>query len=114
MSSKSVLRANQEPCPVVGFPDGRLFLSANPTLSKAESGGGPARPEILQFSADSPGSSPKALLPVWSGERAFTEHSYRSFAADGSAREFILFQNIDYTHVVVFDRNGRRANSKLP
>ena len=42
----------REPSPLVGFPDGRLFLSANPTLVPASAqGGGPARPEILQFSA---------------------------------------------------------------
>ena len=41
----------REPCPLVGFPDGRLFLSANPTLTPAGTYGGPARPEVLQFLA---------------------------------------------------------------
>jgi hypothetical protein len=35
---------------------------------------------------------------VWAGQPDFTEHSYRSFAADGPNRELILFQNIGYTH----------------
>ena len=71
----------REPCPITGFPEGPLFLSANPTLSKAEGGGGPARPEILKFSVDNPKASFEKLLPVWDGY-LFTEHSYRSFAAD--------------------------------
>jgi hypothetical protein len=88
----------REPCPLVGFPDGRLFMSVNPTLSKAQSGGGPARPQVLQFDAVNPKSAFKTLLPVWEGQPPFTEHSYRSFAADGQGRELILFQNIGYTH----------------
>src|SRR5262249_33674396 len=41
----------------------------------------------------------------------FTEHSYRSFAADLDAGEFILFQNIDYTHAewTFRDRAGKWA-----
>src|SRR5262249_37430030 len=34
----------------------------------------------------------------WDGTPRFTEHSYRSFAAAGAAKELILFQNIGYTH----------------
>jgi hypothetical protein len=88
----------REPSPLVGFPDGRLFLSANPTLTAAGAYNGPARPEILQFAAKDAKAPFERLLPVWDGNPAFTEHSYRSFAADGPGRELILFQNIGYTH----------------
>ena len=89
----------REPCPLAGFPDGRLFLSANPTLvTSPDAYGGPARPEILQFSAANPKAPFETLRPMWDGTPRFTEHSYRSFAADGPGRELILFQNIDYTH----------------
>jgi hypothetical protein len=89
----------REPSPLAGFYDGRLFLSANPTLaSGAESGGGPARPEILQFAAPDPQAAFERMLPVWNGTPRFSEHSYRSFAADAAQGELILFQNIDYTH----------------
>src|SRR2546427_9039641 len=84
----------REPCPLAGFPDGRLFLSANPTLAATEVYSGPARPEILQFSAQDTKAGPERLLPIWDGEPKFTEHSYRSFAADGPARELVIFQNI--------------------
>jgi hypothetical protein len=89
----------REPCPVATLRDGRLFLSSNPTLApRGQSGGGPARPEVLQFSAVDPKAPPEVLLPGWSGKPAFTEHSYRSFAADGPGGELILFQNVGYTH----------------
>jgi hypothetical protein len=99
----------REPCPLVGFPDGRLFLSANPTLTAEGTYGGPARPEILQFAAKDTEAPFERLLPVWDSNPAFTEHSYRSFAADGPAREFILFQNIGYTHAewTFRDRAGK-------
>jgi hypothetical protein len=89
----------REPAPLAAFPDGRVFLSANPTLvSDPKAYSGPAEPEILEFSVQDLNRQFQRLLPVWEGNPRFTEHSYRTFAADGSARELILFQNIDYTH----------------
>ena len=90
----------REPCPLAGFPDGRLFLSANPTLvtDRQAEGGGPARPEILQFAAGDARAPYETILPAWEGAPAFTEHSYRTFAADGPSRELILLQNVGYTH----------------
>jgi hypothetical protein len=100
----------REPCPLVGFPDGRLFLSVNPTLNTDPNAySGPARPEILQFASGNPAKSERTLLPLWSGNPKFAEHSYRSFAADGPNHELILFQNIGYTHAEwsFLDRDGR-------
>ncbi len=98
----------REPAPLAGFPDGHLFLSANPTLTDSNVYSGPARPEILQFLAQDPKAGFERLLPVWQGHPKFSEHSYRSFAADGPHQELILFQNIDYTHAewAFRDRNG--------
>ena len=73
----------REPCPLAVFHDGRLFLSANPTLTPPDQYGGPARPEILQFDSALPKEPFQTLLPQWDGTPAFSEHSYRSFAADG-------------------------------
>ena len=99
----------REPSPLVGFTDGRLFLFANPTLTAPGTYGGPARPEILQFSARDAKAPYERLLPVWDGNPAFTEHSYRSFAADGPGRELILLQNIGETHAkwAFRDRKGK-------
>jgi len=106
----------REPCPLAVFPDGRLFLSANPTLTPMTAKAGPAEPQVLEFSIANPEGTFKTLLPVWDGNPPFTEHSYRSFAADGSNRELILFQNIGYTHAEwsFYDRGGHwSAQGKL-
>ena len=58
------------------------------------------------FSAADPSADPQRLVPVWEGEPPFSEHSYRSFAADGKNREFILFQNIGYGHAEWTFRNS--------
>ena len=89
----------REPCPLAMFPGGPLFMSVNPTLTTdPEAVRGPARPEILQFDPADPKQAYETLLPVWDGEPAFTEHSYRTFAADGPGRSLALLQNIGYTH----------------
>ncbi len=100
----------REPSPLVAFEDGRLFLSANPTLGAGpQPNGGPARPEVFQFAARDLAAPPVALAPTWLGDPQFTEHSYRSFAADGAAGELVLFQNIGYTHAewTFRDRAGK-------
>lgn len=102
----------REPSPIVGFPEGKVFVSANPTLVPPEKGGGgPARPEILAFDFADPTSMPRPqrLVPVWDGQPPFSEHSYRTFVADAGRKEFILFQNIDYTHAewTFRDQEGR-------
>lgn len=106
----------REPSPVAGFPDGRLLLSVNPTLvTNREAYSGPARPEILQWTARDLKRPPEIIAPQWQGKPQFTEHSYRSFAADGPGREFILLQNIGYTHAewTFRDRDGQWFNGQL-
>lgn len=104
----------REPCPLCVSHSGKLLLSANPTLvapvpipvPAAGSGGaeavkvvgGPARPELLEFDPAHPEREPGRFVPPWSGEPKFTEHSYRTFAADGASGDFILFQNVGATH----------------
>lgn len=102
----------REPSPLAAFADGRLFLSANPTVVEdPDAYSGPARPEVFEFRIADLDRSPRRLLPVWNGTPRFTEHSYRSLAADGSAGELILFQNIDYAHAewAFLDRGGSWA-----
>ncbi|MBI5688952.1 MAG: hypothetical protein HZC55_02560 [Verrucomicrobia bacterium] len=108
----------REPAPLAIFRDGSVLLSANPAIGETPPGrGGPARPEVWRFAAAEPRAAPVALGPVWAGTPAFTEHSYRSFAADGAAGECVLFQNIGYTHAewTFRDRSGRwSAQGRLP
>ncbi len=97
----------REPSPLAIFPDTRLFLSANPTLNAGtETYAGPAEPQILQFDLSDLQAPFQRLLPGWSGDPRFTEHSYRSFAADARNHELILFQNIDYAHAEWSFRDG--------
>jgi hypothetical protein len=96
---------------------GLLFLSVNPTLAAPDAYSGPAEPQILKFSAANVGGPFETLLPVWEGKPAFTEHSYRSLAADGARGELILFNNIEYTHSewALMDSQGKwAARGKLP
>ncbi|HOX00892.1 MAG TPA: polysaccharide deacetylase family protein [Candidatus Paceibacterota bacterium] len=102
----------REPSPLACFGADLLFLSANPTLNPPDRpGGGPARPTLFVFDAASAQPNPELLLPVWKGQPAFTEHSYRSLAADGARGELVLIQNIGYAHAEwsFRDREGRWA-----
>lgn len=102
----------REPCPLVTFPLKReIFLSANPTLNPPGlAGAGPAKPSILRFHADDVTMTPTVLSPSWrnDGPLFFTEHSYRSFAADGQNGELILFQNVgnDYAEWTFRNEKG--------
>ncbi len=88
----------REPCPLAAFPSGQLFLSANPTLTSPPLTAGPAQPQILRWNVADISAPPETLLPTWDGTPQFTEHSYRSLAADGARGELILLQNIGMTH----------------
>lgn len=103
----------REPSPLGVFPDGTVLLSANPTLA-ADAYAGPAQPQILRFSPKA-AEPPQTILPKWQGKPEFTEHSYRSFAVDGPRREFILLQNIGYTHAewAFCDAAGQWSAGKL-
>lgn len=91
----------REPCPLAVFPKkNRVFLSDNPTLNAPEkAGSGPAHPTLLAFIINNLNAPPTKSTPVWQDvQTPFTEHSYRSFVADGDRNELILFQNVAYSH----------------
>lgn len=99
----------REPCPLGGFADGRLFLSANPTLTDPNVYNGDSLPEVLQFSAQEPGRPPVVELPSWPGHPYFTEHSYRGFAADGVNGELLLL-NIEQHEAQFWSFRDRRGH----
>jgi len=101
----------REPCPLAGSWDGRLFLSSNPTLTPPGTRNGPAQPQVLEFSASRPREPHKVSLPKWEGEPAFTEHSYRAFAADGANGELLLLNVLGHRaqYWSFRDRNGTWA-----
>ncbi len=88
----------REPCPLTVNRKGSVFLSINPTLTKPDVRAGPAKPQLLEFDSRSPHKGFVIHEPRWEGKPPFTEHSYRSFVADGKRGELILFQNIGYKH----------------
>ena len=114
----------REPCPLGVSWAGRLIMSANPTLlppvaapdiSQARVTSGAARPEFLEFDPERPGREPRRLMPKWNGTPAFTDHSYRAFAADGNGGEFILFNKVGVTHAewAFLDRDGKWLTGQL-
>ena len=126
----------REPCPVGVSYSGRLLMSVNPTLApwvpappdfgkapyiKKGGGisspfkGGPARPEFLEFDPTHPGQEPKHLVPHWDSNPAFTEHTYRAFAADGKNSEFVLFNKVGNTDSMwaFLDRDGKWTTGQL-
>jgi len=106
----------REPSPMASYHDGSFFLSANPTLTDTSAYNGPSKPEMYIFGIKGDLIHSQRMLPAWDGAPPFTEHSYRSLAADGAPGELILFQNIDYTHAEwsFLDRNGKwSAHGKI-
>lgn len=108
----------REPCPLAAFPDGRVFLSTNPTLTVPDTYDGPARPDLLEFRPGSEmGKAAVALQPVWTGTPKFTEHSYRGMCADRTTKELLLFNVVghDGYHWSFLDRSGKwSSNGFLP
>jgi hypothetical protein len=87
----------REPSPMGVFPtEGTLLLSVNPSLAPIDQRTGPAQPQILRFSAQSPADPFETILPTWDGQPKFDEHSYRSFAIDSARKEMLLIQNVGY------------------
>ncbi|KPL09137.1 hypothetical protein AMJ85_07125, partial [candidate division BRC1 bacterium SM23_51] len=84
----------REPCPLVAFADGRLFLSTNPSTQPRGTKYGACDPHLLRFSASDPDREGEPLRPTWADGATFTDHSYRGIAAD-AARGELLALNID-------------------
>lgn len=100
----------REPSPAAVLPGGRVFVSVNPaTPAVPPKTEGVAHPDMLEFRADDILAGPKSLSPTFLGTPKFTEHSYRTFAADSSTGELLLFQNVGYAHAewTFFERSGK-------
>jgi hypothetical protein len=99
----------REPCPLVMFPQGRLFLSMNTSVTPPGTYYGRCEPHLLEFSPKDL-THPKPLRPPFPNSATFTDHSYRGIAADG-AREEILTMHIDaHTseyHYALLKNDGR-------
>jgi hypothetical protein len=88
---QSAEKFNQrEPCPLVGFTDGRLFLSTNPSTQPVGTQYGACDPHLIEFSAENPQNPGVPSRPIWDNDTVFTDHSYRGVAADGRNKEILL------------------------
>ena len=79
----------REPCPIVGFADGSLFVTVNPSTQPPGTMYGECDPHVLEIRDPAASRSPVRLCPEW-GRGHRTDHSYRAVACDGRARRFIL------------------------
>ncbi len=98
----------REPSPLALLGDGQLVVSANPTLTQGDAYSGPARPTAFVFDADNPLSGQRVEQPIWLGEPAFSEHSYRTVVSDAGAGQVLYMQNVGYesAHMSLRDRGG--------
>jgi hypothetical protein len=80
----------REDCPICVFPDGRIFMSINPTLTELDARNGPARPLVLEFSPGDLTAAPTVLEPAFLEDALFTDHSYRGFGCDPDREELLL------------------------
>jgi len=80
----------REPCPLVIFQDGRLFLSTNPSTQPIGTKYGECDPYLIEFSALDPKADGIISRPVWDSDKVFTDHSYRGISADGENGEILL------------------------
>ncbi len=107
----------REPCPLGCLPPDTVVLSSNPTLLEpGHFGGGPARPELVLFSANVPVAPGHRLSPDCRREDlGFSEHSYRSMAVDAKNGEIIVFQDVGLSHSewALRDKNGNWMGGKL-
>jgi hypothetical protein len=88
----SPLNLTREPCPIAVTGDGRLFISTHPTLVP-DAVAGPARPEFVIFQSQNIAAPRQTDTPEWVGTPGFTEHSYRSLAADAANNQILLLMH---------------------
>jgi hypothetical protein len=80
----------REPCPIVMFQKGPVFLSVNPSTEPVGTKYGLCKPLVLEFDPEDLSGPAKKHAPVWTDGTYFTDHSYRGFAADGVSGELLL------------------------
>jgi hypothetical protein len=93
---KNGLFDEREPCPIVRFKNGDLFISTNPAeeLRSWHPEGyytWLCKPKLLRLDLNCPYKAPKIINPKWSKKYEFTDHSYRGMGADSKNEELILF-----------------------
>lgn len=84
----------REPTVLTTDAKSRLFLYVNDSLMPPGTEYGPCEPHLLAFDLKANPIAPVKISPVWDGPTTYTDHSYRSYAADAQAGHVLMF-NID-------------------
>lgn len=84
----------REPAILTTDAKDRLFLYVNTSLMPPGTEYGPCEPHLLAFTLNDNPLAPVKYAPTWDGKPTYTDHSYRSYAADAVAQRLIMF-NID-------------------
>lgn len=79
----------RENSPIGITGDGRIILSANPTLAPEERYG-PSEPRVLVFPPGDPSGEYETFIPRWESEPSFSNHSYRGFGVDAVTGEALI------------------------
>ncbi|MDA0335849.1 MAG: hypothetical protein O2782_11835 [bacterium] len=85
----------REPSPIA-LVGNDLLVSANPTLTAAGAYNGPAQPTVFRFDTRALDRAPCVEPPDWEDSARFSEHSYRTVAADGATGDVLYMQNEGY------------------
>lgn len=84
----------REPTLLAVLPGRRLYLNVNDSTQPPGTMYGPTDPHLLRFDGNTWPAEGAHLSPTWVGTPSFTDHSYRSYAADRAAEQLVMF-NID-------------------
>lgn len=103
------LYRQREPTLLATLSDSRIYLNVNDLIEPPGTLYGRTKPHLLFFDLASDAISPVIIEPEWNAVGHFTDHSYRSFAADRENAQLLMF-NIDartsVQHWCLMDANG--------
>jgi hypothetical protein len=104
----------REPSPIA-LSGSDLLVSANPTLTDEGTYNEPAQPVVFRFDATNPSADPQMEQPIWDESDSFSEHSYRTFAADADTSGVLYLQNEGYeiAHLSLRDTDGWHAQGQI-
>jgi len=107
----------REPSPIALVGD-ELLVSANPTLAAPDAYSGPTEPTVFGFDTGSIDTVPRTEQLDWEEVATFSEHSYRTVAADSSTGDVLYMQNEGYEIAHLSLRRGgtwqRRGQIRWP
>lgn len=84
----------REPCPLAALPERDIVMYVNDSIEPPGVKYGTCNPHLIRFTLGDDAVQQTALQPKWGSETYYTDHSYRGYAADSTARQLLML-NID-------------------